>query len=450
MRSSIRKRLLVGTIVTVALAFLAMAVIVTTLVRGALRDQFEETLRSKAHELANQIESHDGQLEIEVDPRTIAGNEAFEIWTDGRIVAKSRRTLGTLDLGPAQDDDTITDTVLPPGRPARQITLRTLARPEGMQALGPLPIVLAFARTTEEVDAAAHQITTVVIGAGVAGIALCIMLLLMIVHAALAPVHTLAAAIAAVRASDLAVRLAPKTDAVELVPIAERLDDLLARLGAAFTRERELTAEVAHELRTPLAGLRATIELALDRDRPAERYRGALEQSLLITRETERLVESLLSLARLDAGQAVVDAVPLDLDQLVRDVLGVLHPRVAERQLSVVTELEPVTLTSDRDKLRMIVTNLIDNATTYADEGGEIRITLDDHTLRVSNTGCTLAPADIPHVFERFWRADSARAKDGHTGIGLALVHKLIELLGGAIAVEVRDGRFIATVRLPG
>ncbi|HEY6035581.1 MAG TPA: HAMP domain-containing sensor histidine kinase, partial [Kofleriaceae bacterium] len=201
--------------------------------------------------------------------------------------------------------------------------------------------------------------------------------------------------------------------------------------------------------RTPLAGLRATIQLALDRERPAERYRSALEQSLAITRETERLVASLLSLARLDAGQTALHAAPLDLDQLVRDGLDKVHARATERELRVVTELQPVTLTSDRDKLSVVIANLLDNATTYADQGGEIRVTLTDTVLRVSNTGCTLTPDQVDRVFERFWRADPSRSPEGHSGIGLPLTQKLVELLGGTIAIEVNDGRFIATVRLP-
>jgi signal transduction histidine kinase len=236
---------------------------------------------------------------------------------------------------------------------------------------------------------------------------------------------------------------------VELAVVTNRLDELLSRLGAAFARERDLTAEVAHELRTPLAGLRATIELALDRERPADRYRSALEQSLAITRETERLVESLLSLARLDAGQTGLHATPLDLDQLVRDGLDKVTARARERNLTVVTELQPVTLTSDRAKLAVVIANLLDNATTYADDGGEIRVTLADDTLRVSNTGCTLSPDQVGRVFERFWRADASRSPEGHSGIGMPLTQKLVELLGGTIAVEARDGRFIATVRLP-
>jgi signal transduction histidine kinase len=460
-RPSLRTRLLVGTIVAVAATFVAVGVIATRMTRSSMQAQFDDALVAKGEELAAQVEEDDGKTTSEIDPKTLTANEAFEVWVDGKVLAKSP-SLGTEDLVPAADR-AMTVATLPGGLVAQQITLRGLPRPEpddhgngsereeddvkaAHTALPPIAVVLA--RSTIEVDSSTHRITGVLIGVGLVGIALCVVVMLIIIQTGLAPVRALASAIAAVRADELTSRVESASTAAELVPIAQRLDELLARLAAAFARERELTAEVGHELRTPLAGLRATLELALDRERPADKYRAALVQSLAITLETERVVEALLSLARLDAGQAVAHATPVDLDQLVRDVMPTIATRVAERKIELVTELEPVTLTTDRDKLRLVFVNLFDNAVTYANEGGEIRVTLIGTVLRVSNTGCALGAEQAAHVFDRFWRADKAR-ETGHVGIGLALCKKLVELLGGTIDVAVRNGRFIATVALP-
>lgn len=445
MKHSIRTRLIVGTVLAIAAVLVAITLIASALVRGALRDQFDEDLRSKTQELAAQVEVNDGEIENEIDAHTLAPGEAYKLWIDDKVAGTSD---DHGDLTPSPAGSGIAEITLR-GEPARQFTLRTEARLEGNEPGGKLPIVVVLARATGPVDAAARHITMVVSGVGLAGLVLSLLIVLLVVRLALAPLRDLASAIAAIRASDLAVRLAPRTKAVELAAVTNRLDELLGRLGAAFARERDLTAEVAHELRTPLAGLRATIQLALDRERPAERYRTALEQSLAITRETERLVASLLSLARLDAGQTALHAAPLDLDQLVRDGLDRVHARATERGLAIVTELQPVTLTSDRDKLSVVVANLLDNATAYADEGGELRVTLTETLLRISNTGCKLTPDQVGRVFERFWRADPSRSPEGHSGIGMPLTQKLVELLGGTIEVEVTDGRFIATVRLP-
>jgi two-component system, OmpR family, heavy metal sensor histidine kinase CusS len=462
MRPSLRTRLLVGTVIAVAATFVAVGVVATQLTRSSMQAQFEDALWAKAQELAAQVEEDDGKTTSEIDPKTLGANEAFEVWVAGRVLAKSP-SLGSADLVPAADR-AMTMTTLPGGARAQQVTLRGLPRPEpddhGREGaereeddekaahLQLPPIAVVLARSTFEVDASTRRVTTVLIGVGLVGIALCVVLMLIIIHSALAPVRAMASAIAAVRADQLTARIETAATAAELVPIAKRLDELLARLAAAFARERELTAEVGHELRTPLAGLRATLELALDRERPADKYRAALVQSLAITLDTERVVEALLSLARLDAGQAVADATPIDLDQLVRDVVPSIATRAAERNIELVTELEPVTLTTDRDKVRLVLANLFDNAVTYADDGGEIRVTLIGTVLRVSNTGCTLGADQVAHVFDRFWRADKAR-ETGHVGIGLALCKKLVELLGGTIDVVVRDGRFIATVALP-
>jgi signal transduction histidine kinase len=420
----------------VAVTFVAVGVIAIRMTTASMQAEFDDALRIKAQEIAARIEQDDGVVRSEVDPKSFGPNEAFEVWLDGKQLAKSGPELV------AEADHAISGTT------QRQITLRTLPRPEPDDHNPLPPIQIVYSRSTAEVSTAVAHMTRVLVGVGLVGVVACLVMLLVVIRAALAPVSTLANAIARIREDDLSTRVESSSTAAELVPIAVRLDELLGRVAKAFERERELTAEVGHELRTPLAGLRATLELALDRERPAERYRTALQQSLAITLETERVVEAVLSLARLDAGQAVANETPIDLDQVVRDAATTIEKRAISRQIDIVSELEPVSLMTDRDKLRVVLVNLFDNAVTYANDGGEIRISLVGQTLRVINTGCTLAPAQVAHVFDRFWRADAARS-GGHVGIGLALCKKLVDLLGGTLEATVRDGRFIATVVLP-
>ncbi|CAN5667411.1 hypothetical protein BH11MYX1_BH11MYX1_53830 [soil metagenome] len=451
--SSIRTRLVLGTVIAVIAVFAAVGLVVTSMMRSSLRREFDDALTIHAHALAGEIDEDNGRLTSEIDPHSIDANEVFEVWAAGVVVAKAP-SLGRRDLVATPGDLSVGELELG-DQHARQLTLHAHARIETeageASAGGQLgsPITVVFARTTTSLEAISVTIAKVMVGVGLAGVVVCVLLLLLVVHLGLRPIRDLATTISSIREHDLSARVAQATTAMELSPIAERLDELLARLGSAFARERELTAEVAHELRTPLAGLRATLELALDRERPAERYRIALEQALAITHQTSRLVESLLSLARLDAGQTSVDATPIDVDQLVRDAIATVHSRAVDRELEVVTELEPVTLTTDHGKLRVVLTNLLDNAVTYADRGGELRVTLMGGVLRVMNTGCTLTTDQAAHVFDRFWRGDASREQTaGHVGIGLALCKKLVELLDGTIDVAVRDGRFTATVKL--
>ncbi|MFN0249304.1 MAG: sensor histidine kinase, partial [Kofleriaceae bacterium] len=305
------------------------------------------------------------------------------------------------------------------------------------------------ARALGGVDESVRRVAFVLIGGGIAGTLACLLALFALVRFSLAPVRDVANRIAQIRTSDLSARIADIRTPVELRPIVERLDEMLARVAAAFSRERELTAEVAHELRTPLAGLRATIEVALDRERPADRYRSALTDCLTITVQTERMVTALLSLARLDAGSVRLAREPVAIDELVRDVIAAHTTHAAERQLTIATELTSITRTTDREQMRVAVGNLVHNAVSYAPAGSTIDIGLTERELRVANDGCTLAPTDAGKVFERFWRGDSARTGGTHAGLGLALCKKLVELLGGTIEATIEGSRFIVTVRLP-
>lgn len=217
----------------------------------------------------------------------------------------------------------------------------------------------------------------------------------------------------------------------------------------AFARERELTAELAHELRTPLAGIRATIEVALDRGRPAERYRGALADVLVIARDTERIVEAMLSLARLDAGAVRATPAPVDLDAVIVTLIAGVAARCEARGVALMPRLAQVTIATDGDMLRLVVHNLLDNAASYVDDGGTIEIVLTEDRLVIANSGCTLVADDAARVFARFWRGDAARATGTHAGLGLALCKKLVAELGGAIAVELAGGRFAVSLTWP-
>lgn len=439
---SIRRRLIVGAVIGVALSYFASVLIVTLVVRSSLYAQFDLALLANARQLAEQVEQHRNRLEDEIDPRTLPETQAFQLWARGEPVDKSDN-LGDANLGRYVGTREIT---LPNGHAAHQLTWYAYARLEGRRQVPSFPIVLALAAETGEIDASVHRVMIVMIGVGLAGLVFCISFLLVVVHRGMRPLATLAAAIAAIRGNDLAVRLTPVTRAVELQPIVGRLDELLARLAATLARERELTSEIAHELRTPLTGLRTTLEVSLDRERSADRYREAMQRCLAITIETERMATSLLSLARLDSGQAKVSVSAIDLDELVRACLAPFHAKLAQRRLELVTHLQPVTISSDAEMLRVVLSNLFDNATSYATEGGTLTVTLSDRTIEVRNPS---APVELDQLFERFWRGDPARTEGGHAGIGLPLVQKLVALLGGTIEIANERGELVATVRLP-
>jgi signal transduction histidine kinase len=136
----------------------------------------------------------------------------------------------------------------------------------------------------------------------------------------------------------------------------------------------------------------------------------------------------------------------VEIDELVREAIAPHAARAAERKLELQTELAQVSRDTDRDKLRVVLDNLVENATTYANEGGTVRIELTATGIVVSNTGCTIAKDDVARVFDRFWRGDKARSSGTHGGVGLALCKKLVELLDGTITAERVGDRFVITI----
>jgi signal transduction histidine kinase len=241
----------------------------------------------------------------------------------------------------------------------------------------------------------------------------------------------------------------------ELAPVVERLNDLLRRLADAFQRERTFTADAAHELRTPLAGLRSTLEVALSRPRESAEYREAMTECLAIVRRTDALVTSLLTLARLEGGQGPAHAEPIALAEAVRDALHPLEVRVAARRLAVNAQVaEDLRVAADRATLGTVLTALLENAAEYANEGGRIDIGAErtgrSVTLRVANTGCHLSDDDVSHVFERFWRGDTSRTDTGvHCGLGLAIVRRAAWSLGGTATASASGDVFTIRIALP-
>jgi len=222
----------------------------------------------------------------------------------------------------------------------------------------------------------------------------------------------------------------------------------LVPIRQAFNRQRQFTADASHELRTPLALIRANAEmLSLHGDQLPE---GDCELVGEIIRETDhlnRLVGDLLTLARADTGGLKLVQKPVDLRALVSEVHEDLH-RVAEAQgIGTTLSLDgPVTVQGDETRLRQLLLILMDNALKYTDEGGEVQVRLlreNGHArLVVADTGIGIPAGDLPHVFERFYRVDSAREHEsGGTGLGLAIARWIVQAHHGSIKAESDQGK---------
>jgi signal transduction histidine kinase len=315
-------------------------------------------------------------------------------------------------------------------------------------------VTLVLARGTADLDSQLASLRWLLAVAGGGTVLLVLLAAAIVVRQGLRPLGSLAAGIASIRENDLSARLPVRGTVAEVAPVVERLNELLGRLEEAFRRERTLTADVAHELRTPLAGMRSTIDVALLRSRASREYEQALRDCQEIVRQTQGMVDNLLSLARLEGGQVALQPEMMRPAELV-DALWRPHaPQARARRIVFENRLlADVPCTADRDILTMVLSNLLANAAEYTNEGGRIEVsgTVAGNAVEVafSNTGCTLSAEDTPHVFDRFWRGDTARSATGvHCGLGLSLVKRAVQALGGAVSAEVTGSRFTVRVTL--
>ncbi len=480
---SLRGRLLVGVVGALTILVVGFGAIVYLSVSRSLTDSFDASLTARARALSSLLRWDDDEPQLNFEEQKmpefsrLKRPHYFQFWEDGHDRERSP-SLGPGRLGPTPGPTgpelEIRSVDLPDGRPGRALILRIRLRrdrhdderrgddPDEDFADEDMPdepvrlIVLVVASGTVELEEQLGRIAWLVPAVGLGAVLLAWLLGFIVVGRGLSPLGQMADEIADLDEGDLAARLAIARMPIEVQRVGVRLNDLLAKLEAAFQRERSFTADVAHELRTPLAGMRATLEVALTRERDGSEYREALDDTLLLTKRQQSMVEQLLMLARLDAGGITPGVVGVDLGQLVAQCWKPLAPRAEERELSMETQLDGGwRCESDPEYLSMILTNVLDNAISYADRMGRITIggerMVDRLKLVISNTGCTLTSADLSHVFERFWRKDAARSAAGvHCGIGLALTQRVAEVLGCEVGVGLGPQHtFIFSLSVP-
>jgi two-component system OmpR family sensor kinase len=254
-------------------------------------------------------------------------------------------------------------------------------------------------------------------------------------------------------------RLAVPLSGDEMARLALTVNGMLARLEQSFASLRRCTADASHELKTPLMVLRAGVERALVHPGTPSEILQSLDETLAQINQMTEMVENLLTLARADEGRAPLAVEECDLREVVADVAetaGILGEEAGVTTVHTMPET-PVRLTVDRHRIREMLLNLVTNAIKYTPRGGSLTLALEENedavTFTVRDTGIGIAAGDLPHIFERFWRADPARSRTGDrpgVGLGLAIAKWIVEAHGGAITVQSRPGRgTMFIIRLP-
>jgi signal transduction histidine kinase len=277
-----------------------------------------------------------------------------------------------------------------------------------------------------------------------------------VIHRSLRSVARVSTRIGAIDASSLQDRLEVRGLPDELRPAFEKVNELLSRIEQVVSRERQFSADVSHELRTPLSGLRTILEVAGSRERSDSEHRAAHRGALEVVRQLEAIVENLLALARLGAGQLSEEhREEVEVGQLVDACFAPLADQASLRRVRFDSWIAPgASVVADQLKLRLIASNLLSNAVQYTAEGGWITVEsapADGLLLRVRDSGPAIPENALARIFDPFFRLDRSRSGGGeHCGIGLTLVRGLCETCGYRVTAENESGGAVTfTIAMP-
>lgn len=272
----------------------------------------------------------------------------------------------------------------------------------------------------------------------------------------IAPISSMAESAARIEAADLSGRIPVRGSGDEIDRLASTLNAAFGRLSSALESQSRFTADAAHEVRTPVAVVRAQAESALRAERTPEEYRRALKRILESALRLEELVEGLLVLSRADSRPALEVPDSIDLSLLAQRVVDNRAEDAGRRSLPVDLRVPgPVMVRGDRRLIGIAAGNLLDNAIRFSAETGRITVTVEFEEgvalLHVADQGPGIEPEHLPHIFERFYTANASRSRDeGGSGLGLSLVQAIARLHGGSVAVRSAPGEgSIFSLRLP-
>ncbi|MFT5291095.1 MAG: two-component system heavy metal sensor histidine kinase CusS [Planctomycetota bacterium] len=406
-------------------------------------------------------------------PAEAEEDHLFQCWLgEGITLARSAslagKSLARFDA--AVGEPRFANIILPNGESARAVSVRFLPpsapesdpgrptiaganAPPGITA-GMHPVEVVVARKHDDLAGLLAQFRWLLVGSWLATSLFSALALSWAVRRGLAPLDQLGNQIQAKDETHLATPFALPGAPQELAPVVNRLNGFVERLANVIEREHTFAAHAAHELRTPLAGLRSTLEVSLSRPREPSEYEECERASLGMTVQLERLVERLMELARTASPNAIIRPEPIQLLPLIQECWLPFSDAAAERGVRLETDV-PASfgLIADRQLLRRLLLNLLENASNYTDADECIRLVVRSSPgqveLQCANPCAGISPEVAGHAMDAFWRSDSARTATGkHSGLGLALCRQIAELLNGEIQISASDGRFMALVKL--
>lgn len=452
---SLRQRIGLGVAGALVLALGGLFLSLDAVVDGEIYRRFDDSLSSRANAIAAYLGARvDRAQPIErwmPEFREEGHQDFFQAWdAQGQVVARSASAQSAdlqrpAALGP--DGFTHYDLPLPDGHRGRAVARRYLLAADDPRH----HLLLVVAEEREQIDALEQRLHLLTGGTVTLALALAILLAWRGTSLGLKPLDQLAGRIAAVQLSDPGTAIADDTLPSELQPLARRFDEVIGALLRNLARERRFAQDLAHELRTPVAELRAITETTLLVDDPA-RQRRALEELARLGGEMEQTVEALLGLARHEAGLVQAEMEPMDLAATLATTCRRLESVRLRRGVACAMDLPAECwVNADASMSARLVAILLGNAFEYAPEGSTVRVVLQPgpQGLQIENEAPDLASADIGQLGTRFFRGNQAASGIGgipHAGLGLSLARALAQAQGLDLAFSLESGRLRATV----
>lgn len=474
---SIRQYLSVQILFGSALVIVVGSLVLALAIRRMDIEEFDSALEAKARALATLVIKEEREIEVDFAGEYMPefersqDPEYFEFrFPNGSIIERSD-SLGEQDLpffphvtgGPV-----FIDQPLPDGRKGRLVQISLSPRLGNVKEPGSngsrvgIPesidpahvfVVLSVARSREGLDAMLRNIYAALAAMDAILLGMIILVVKRALRKGFHPITSMNEQISRLSPDALDKRVNLVSTPIEIETVLSALDGFMEKLQAAFVRERRFTSDVAHELRTPIAEFRAACDVGAkwsdDPDLVKKRFKNLQDSAL----NMERLVKDLLELSRFESGVVVVEKTEVPISALIQSSWTRLWQDAgqSERQLDNQIEAE-LTLKTDAVKLEILIQNLLNNAAIYSVSGTAITCTSSissngDRILSISNRSKELAREDLEHVFDRFWRKDSARTGGHHYGLGLSIVKSLADVLDIRVKVDLSEDE-IFTINL--
>lgn len=458
---SIRKRLLLGTILAVAFATLTGSVVIYLAQRKVLTHQLDDRLQATAELLTIEVELENGKPYQEwlvhiLDNEVRTKKDLIQVWDLHSEETHKAPALKDFDLPKiyAGLNEPVFQTItLPDGKEGRALGILILPALDEHEAIHPTSLkglehIFVIALDTKDLQHALTELRQTLSWVVGTTILLTASSIFWIVQRSLIPIEELSGRLRERNTDRLGtpVNLSQKFPK-ELRGLVDQYNGLLTRIEGVRARERDFSTHAAHELRTPLAGIQATLEQAINGKRQPKDYDQRIKQALLISKQMALLVTHLMRFSRLQSGNHQILPEKINLHEMIEATWQGFSEKARARKLTAEWQLASTSciLRTDEDLVGILFSNLIDNAISYAKEHSTIQLETSDldgkFTFAITNHSMTPLPEDLDRFFDPFYRADQARGGErNHSGIGLSLCREIAKTLDMKIKASSRDG----------